>query len=169
MPSAPNKTGPTIEELEQGLNINRNALEVAAEQQPDLFYRVSKALEMSISERDAAEQDIKNKEARVDQEIRKKYANSEVKTTEAQIKAEVRLHKTVQAAEEEYLRLREECGLLAALKDAYKQRGYAINNLVELYLGNYYSEVRKDAGEFDRKQMAGRQGRLAMAEGRKRQ
>lgn len=161
------KTAPTVEELELGLKIDRHNLEVAAQEQPELFYRVSKSYEMAISERDGAEQNVKTAEAEVDREIRKKAANSEEKTTETQIKSQVRIHPKVKAAEDEYLRLKEECGLLQALKDAFKQRGYAIGQLVELYLGNYYSEIKKDAGDSDRKKMRGRQGREAMAEGRR--
>lgn len=168
MPNKPNKMNPTIAELEQGLKIDRNALEIEWEKQPDLFYRVSKALEGAISLRDEAETHVKEIEAKTDQEIRKKYTRSEEKVTEAQIKALLLTNPGVQEAKEDYLRLKEECGLLGALKDAYKQRSYALTGLVELYLGNYYSDLKKTGGEFNSKQVSKRQAREAMAEGRRR-
>ena len=134
-------TSPDLEDLEAGLSIDENALDDAVQHQPDFFYQVAKQLALAESRRDAAKQSVGDAEAHQDYVVRKAAANSEGRTTEKQIEAQVRMSPEVMKATQVYLKLKEEVNLLSALKEAYQARGYALNKLVELWLGGYFGDV----------------------------
>ena len=128
-----------VHELERGLRIDEHGLNEALVEQPDMFYRVSKALAMEISRRDHAKQALADAEADADLAVRARAIAMEEKVTETEVKSRVRSDASVRTAIAEHLRLCETVGKLAALKEAFQQRSYALKELVGLYLANYYS------------------------------
>lgn len=151
---------PTIGELEEGLRIDKDDLDKEVEQHPTLLYNVGLELEMAISQRDAAKQNIKEVESRVYLSLRKWEEDSEgKKVSEAQMSHLVTSHKDVLAANEDYEELAAKVGKLRALKEAYQARSAAMRDLVQLYLANYYSDV-SNAGN----RLKGRHSDLAKEE-----
>lgn len=130
-----------IEELEAGLLIDEEALEEALFQQPDLFYRVSKQLAMTISLRDGLKQDKEDTEARVDAKLRHEAEVNDEKITEREIDSKKRLDKDVSKASRELLRLNTEVGKLTALKESFQQRSFVLNKLVDLFTAGYFGDV----------------------------
>jgi hypothetical protein len=130
-----------IEELEQGLLIDEDALDEALFQQPDLFYRVSKQLALSVSYRDQTKQEKEDTEARVDAQLRHDAEIDDEKITEKEIESQKRLNKDVQKAARELLRLNKEVGSLTALKESFQQRSFVLNKLVDLYTAGYFGDA----------------------------
>jgi hypothetical protein len=132
---------PSITDLEKGLLIDKDALDEAIENQPDLFYHVSQELAYLISERDAAKQAVENTESEADVSIRQLVKKSTDKVTESEIKARINNHKKVRDATDDYLNLCRKVGQYTALKEAFQQRGYALNKLVDLYTAGYFGDA----------------------------
>ncbi len=129
---------PSIDELEEGLLIDKNTLDEIHEQHPDLFHRVAKQLTLLISRRDAAKQEKEDVEAQIDAKIRRDAEIAEEKVTEKQIESEKRLHKEVRAAMDRLASLQKQVGQWTALKEAFIQRSYALSGLVDLYTSGYF-------------------------------
>lgn len=136
-----------LEELEPGLQIDEHALDEALQEQPDLFYRVSKDLALLTSRRDAAKQNVSEVEAQVDLEVRSGAAKRDEKIPEREVDAQKRLHPKVKAAVAQMLQLNSAVGQLAALKEAFQQRSWVLKDLVGLYIANYYSDKSQSGDE----------------------
>lgn len=134
----------TIEELEEGLRIDEQALNDALVSQPELFYRVSKKLTMLVSQHDAKKQELAEEEAKADGEIRETASKEKDKVTETEIKNMIRLDRDVRKVSNELMDLRREVGQLTALKEAFSQRSYVLKDLVKLYIANYYESTAED-------------------------
>lgn len=128
------------EEMAGGIRIDPHALDECLIQQPDLFYRVSQKLALTISQRDAAKDELKVIESEVDEVIRADAEQEEKKMSETAIKAAVIVHADVKAQQRHLNDLNAQVGQLGALKEAYMQRSYALKELVSLYLANYYGD-----------------------------
>lgn len=145
-----------VNDLEKGLVIDKNALDEAIEQQPDLYYRVSKELALLISRRDYAKQELEETEASVKNDIRESAALDKAKVSVAEVDAMCVLDREVKKAARELLKLNRDVGLLTALKDAFNQRSYALKDLAALHIANYYSDIsgRTDRHQENRERMA---------------
>jgi hypothetical protein len=128
-----------LKQLEEKLQINEHALDVALREHPDLFYQVASQLALSISKRDADKQALGEAEASVAMELRAKAARLDEKVTENSIAAQVKSDKRIVEANEAYLNAHFEAAKWAALKEAYESRSYALSKLVDLFIANYYS------------------------------
>lgn len=177
-----------VQDLERSLSIDEHALEVALADQPQIFYRVSKALALDISRRDAAKQALADAEARADLAVREEARNAEaqaaraalnrttkdkapapkVKLTEGEVTARVQLDDGVLAARERFNVLNESVGKLSALKEAFQQRSYALKDLVGLYIANYYTASEHSGSSLAVKDRAAADARASMAEQRRR-
>lgn len=127
-----------LSKLKQGLRIDEHSLDTALRDHPDLFYDVSIALALAISNRDEAKQNLEEIEAEVDIEIRSETARMNEKTTEGQIQSLKKVDPKVKTANDKFLEEKLNAANLTALKEAYEQKSYALSKLVELYLANYY-------------------------------
>jgi hypothetical protein len=169
-------------DLETSLAIDEHALEEALRDQPETFYKVSKALALVVSRRDAAKQALADAEATADLEIRddareeevraaresvrakdkSAAAPSKVKLTEGEVRARVMLTPGVLAARDRLTALSEEAGKLSALKEAFQQRSYALKDLTALYIANYYTATEHTSGDGTLKDRSARDARAAM-------
>jgi hypothetical protein len=134
-------TDSDFQQFENLLRIDRNALDVALEIQPDMFYRVSKNLVLCISKRDAAKQELQEIESAVDAQIRRDASIAGEKVTNPEVESLKGLDKGVLVAKEELAALNLRVGKWSALKEAFLQRSYALKELVALYSANYYGDV----------------------------
>lgn len=129
-----------VPEFENALRIDEHALDQELVRQPDLFYRVAKYLALVTSRRDAKKQHVAEVEAQVDQDLRETAAKHKEKTTETDIKNMIRLDDSVIKVSTELLTLNRKVGDAAALKEALQAKGYALKELVNLYVNNYYHQ-----------------------------
>ena len=138
---SPDETDDTIEEYEELLLIDKESLDTALEQQPDLLFRVGEVLALQISRRDAAKQYLANQEAVVDQLLRRagKVHDSGERMTDKAIEAQKRVHSKVVSATDQLLRMEYSVRRWNNLKESVVQRGHALRELVNLRVENYYA------------------------------
>lgn len=139
--------------LEEALKIDKHELDEAWVHQPDLFYRVTKTVELLISRRDAAKYRHQIVEAEVDELIREEARSRQAKITEREIDAQKLLHKDVRTHYENFQYLVHEVGKWDALKQSYLQRSYALKDLtmlhIKAYYGNQEPEQSPRAAQYD--------------------
>lgn len=129
-----------IEDLREGLQIDKHALDDELIRQPDMLYRVSEHLTLRISQRDAAKQDLSEIEARVDADLRRDASISETRITEKEIESQKKVNREVLRAVDKLRLLNLSVGRLSALKEAFGSRGHALRDLTSLYVANYFSD-----------------------------
>ncbi len=152
---------PTLSDLEKGLRIDEDALDEALFTHPDLFYQVSKQLTLLVSQRDAAGQEEKEIEARVDAELRHDAQLAGAKMTETQIKSDKICDKDVIKASDKFLELSKQVGQWMALKEAFTQRSYMLKSMCDLYVAGYFgadldgasSRMKDHEAETNRREM----------------
>ncbi len=125
------------------MQIDRDDLENAAAQQPDMFWRVSDRYEILISQRDQAKTELSEIEAAEDIRYRQSIPADE-KVTEKEVASNVLLNPRVKAARDRSHKIAAELGRWKALKESFEQRSYALNHLVELHMKNYYSSINRE-------------------------
>lgn len=136
-----------IAELEEALAIDENGLEEALQTQPDAFYRVAKVLALESSRRDALKQYVDEAKARAYADIREQARRDETKLSEKELEVKVRIDDDVIEAIDKLLTKTRLVNALEALEKSFTQRSYALKDLVELHLKNYYSDVSGGRGE----------------------
>lgn len=154
-------------ELEDGLRIDEYALEKALRDQPVMFYRVANAYAMEISRRDAAKQALQDMEAEADLDARDQARKKDQKITEGEIRATIQTDGRIAQAQAALARRNEEVGKLAALKEAFQQRSYALKDLAGLYVANYYTASEHNAASGAVRDRDAAEARTRMSEARK--
>lgn len=157
-----------LRELEDALVIDEHALDEALREQPQLFYRISRAYALEISRRDAAKQALQDEEASVELDFRDDARERERKITEGEVKAHVQTDGRVVAARDRLARLSESVGKLSALKEAFQQRSYALKDLAGLYIANYYTASEHTAASSSLRDRRAAEARADMSQARRR-
>lgn len=137
-----------IADLEQLLAIDETQLQAALQQQPDAYWRISETLALEESRRDALKQYHEEAEAHAYLDIKRQAAEEEIKLTEKELTAKVRVDPDVLEAVDKLLKKERTVAQLKALLEAFKQRKSALENLVTLFLQSYYGEP-SDRGRAD--------------------
>lgn len=159
-----------IADLEEALAIDEDALEESLKAQPDSFYRVAKALALESSRKDALKQYVDEAKASAYVDIKDQSRDDEIKLSEKEIDAKVRTDKLVVEAIDKLLRKTRLVNALEALEKSFTQRSYALKDLVELHLKNYYSDPSDGrAGARERQHMAVRRDMTRQRNARRQQ
>jgi hypothetical protein len=151
----------TLTQMEEALRIDPHALETVSARHPELLYAAAKQVAALTSLRDAAKRNLEEVEANVQLSVRQQAANADAKITEKSVEACVALDTRVQEAKSKLFDGKRELDQWVALKEAFATRGYAIRDLVELHVANYYgsdmerprTELRKVDADYARGQM----------------
>lgn len=121
------------------LRIDKNDLDTALMEQPDLFYRVSQQLALAISRRDQEKLDRDNMISETANHIRLKAEKRGEKVTEKGLAELVEIDEEVVAVKRDYIKANAVAEEWLALKEALSQRGHALRELVQLYNANYFT------------------------------
>lgn len=157
-----------LEEFEQYLRIDKNALDEALTQQSQLFYKVADAFTEAVAERDALKEKLSLVDAELDGEIRVWLEKDGEKFTEAMVRNQVQAHKDHEAAFNVYIKAKTRADKIQAMKDSFKMRGYAIRDLCELHVTGYFDHQSvKETNSSDRIVYEKRRERLAEARTKK--
>jgi hypothetical protein len=151
-----------LAEYERGLRIDKNDLDTALIQQPDIFYRVAKELTLAISRRDEMKLNINEAIADLDQQIR---SRSE-KTTEGGIAKEIDSAPKIIDLRRDYGRLNHKVDRWTALKEAYQSRSYVLKDLCGLYVAGYFSTQSGGGARNDARTRLADEARTRVAEAR---
>lgn len=125
-----------IEDLRQYLKIDKHALDDELVKHPSLFFKVAEAMTEAVAERDLLKEELAYTDAELDKQVRIILGD---KATEAKVKGQVAIHKDHVYATSRYLEAKKQADMLAALKEAFHNRGYMLRDLAQLYVNNYYS------------------------------
>ena len=141
----------TLEELEAALRIDEHRMEEMCRNQPMLFYEAAKRLALAISKRDQLHQRAKETEAEIylqlrsdaETELRARVAREEIRPQDAKITEKTLEHLVADADRMRDIKQQEldadyTTSQWWALKDAFTDRRAALDQLIKLYLANYY-------------------------------
>jgi hypothetical protein len=142
-PTPSRRSEPTLEEMENSLlidgdDVDTADLDTALLKQPQLYWRVSRQVALTISRRDAAKQEVTSAMSRADHQIRKSIKQKGESTTETDIKSRVAMDLDVEKANKELSRLTLLASEWQAMESSFDQRMKALGKLVDLYLKNYF-------------------------------
>jgi hypothetical protein len=126
-----------LEEFRGYLAIDKHALDKELMQQSQLFFTVAEELVQATSKRDTRKEALAVVDARLDRKFRDMTSG---KATETAIKSMVLLDKEHLDAMALYLELKLEADKLTALKEAFQQRNYAIRDLCQLFVSQYFAQ-----------------------------
>lgn len=132
---------PRMEELRRKLRIDKDDLDSAAIEQPQLFFEVAEETALAISRRDAANLALEQLEAVLSQKVRSELAETEEKVTEAMIRQEVQSDPALRRAQQHYSNCKAYADLLGAFRESYAQRLSALKIISDLWKAGYYSQV----------------------------
>jgi hypothetical protein len=138
-----------ITDMEDELQIDENLLEDELKKQPELRNDVGKELAYAVSRRDQAKHSLKEAEAMCAKEYRDTARREQEKVTEKEIENAVILDEQVNKAKRDLVKAELEVNLLEALRDSFKDRGYALGRLVDLWLERYYDRDGARGSEND--------------------
>lgn len=124
-----------LDEFRSYLTINKGALDDEVTQQPSLFFEVTEALAEANATRDQLKEELDQIGAEIGSEVRKTL---DPKALETRIKALVKLDPDYQKAFTGWLKAKMLSDKLEGLKEAFKQRSYALRSLTDLYNANYF-------------------------------
>jgi uncharacterized membrane protein YheB (UPF0754 family) len=131
-------TLPTLTELKQRLEIDKNALDDEIIRQPQLYYEISEQLANAIAVRDSLKEETNTTDADLDGMWRKQLASLKGKVTEAMISNHILTSTQHETAFQAWLTAKTHADKLQALKEAFQQRSSMLRDLVSLYTANYY-------------------------------
>lgn len=154
-----------LDQLADAVVIDKHSLDECWVEQPDIFWRVSDQLAKANNHRDR----LKLERDRVITEVgaeKREDAEAEVerakkgRVSETAIAREIELDDRVVEARDNYQRAVYQAERWLALKESFQQRSYALKDLSNLHLANYYQtnsggdrrdnqadEVRRRGGE----------------------
>jgi hypothetical protein len=133
-----------IQQYRNMLRINRHRLDDELEIQAELMDRISQQVNRLNSRMLEAKEQLLREEARLMEDISE---NASSKMTVAQLEAAVRRHPDRKSAWSAYDRARYEFDEWEALRDAWKQRGFSIKTLADLYTSHYFTVADYQAND----------------------
>lgn len=126
----------TLKDYRSMLRINRHRLDDELEIQAEVMDRISQEVNRLNSQMLSAKEELLRVEARLMTEIAE---DAPSKMTVAQMEAAVRRHKDRRDAWVQYDIARYSFDEWEALRDAWKQRGFSIKTLADLYTSHYFT------------------------------
>lgn len=134
------KNQDNLEELQKGLRIDRHDLDTELVNQPSLYFKVGQFYAEAISVRDKARLDRDKEHAELDRYIRQEAHGNNERVTEAQVLSLIKEDVSYDIAQTRYSELCKVAEIWLALKESFQQRSYAIKDLVQLFVSNYYTD-----------------------------
>jgi hypothetical protein len=143
---------------EDDLRIDRYDLHNEWEQQPFLFMKYAQMAAEADTASKRAKEKMEVTEAELYLTLRKEKELSKEKFTEASLKAEIKVQDEYQKVFIHYTTVVETQKILSAAVEAFMQRKSALENMVKLYLNNYFahpSEPKKNSVQESLKERLG--------------
>lgn len=160
-------TSASYDELVQALVLDKDELDDANLQQPQLYYEVADKVSRYTELRDKKKKEYDDAVVAADRRIRAQMAKTDNKTTETQIKNMISDDKEVSQAASDLLGAKAVLDKWTALKESYEQRARSLKNLTELYNGNYFTVSTGSASRREISERGADEARVAMARKRK--
>jgi hypothetical protein len=129
---------------EDDLRIDKDSLEECLVKQPELYAKWSTIWADATQERDQSKERLNIVRADLDMKIRKSWdiLGFDKKPTDMAINTWICAHNDYRKANFELIQKTHAVNVLEAAKWAFQHRKDALDNLVKLYLNNYYSDSK---------------------------
>ena len=127
-----------IEELREKLKIDKNQLDQEMIYQPEYYYKVAYDYANAVSERDAAQETLKQVDAELYLTYRQEADDEGRKVTENILDSQIKNSAVHEEAYDVWLEAKKTADELQALKDSYEQRARMLSRLTDLYTTQYY-------------------------------
>lgn len=134
----PFKVDDFVKRTTRKLAIDRDNLDNDLAEVGQIFQEVGEEIAFAISRKDQAADDVKRIEAEVETTLRSDAERRGVKMTDKAVAAAVFGHADVAHAKAKLRNRQEELARLQNLEQSFKQRGYAIRDMVSLHLAAYF-------------------------------
>lgn len=145
-------------DFERYLKLDRNDLDQANIEQPELVWHATEAQAKANAELAALERDKANLNAELSESIQADAVERGEKSrgspglSQAVLSLRVRDHKSMRELNEACLIAKQEADLWAAMVESLRTRGASLKNLGNLYAANYFE--RETSGKLHRDEMA---------------
>jgi len=126
-------------EYEKDLTIDAEMLDVEWVKQPRLYMKYSELSAQADKECQKAKENLDAVVAQLDSEIRKTAQMNETKITEAAIRNTLILRPEYKKAFETYTEKTYQASIISAAVKAFEHRKKALESLVQLWIGSYFS------------------------------
>jgi len=133
----------TLDSAPDTLKINKNELDEELIEHSPTMQKIGEECVFAQSARDRAKDELERVEAEVYQEKKDAYSKKGTKEkapTDYAIKAEVRSDSRVVKAYDVYRTAKMEASQWEIMQESFRQRGFMVNKLAELYIAQYYSK-----------------------------
>lgn len=124
-----------IDTYRKMLAVNKHRLDDELEIQPDVMMRIAS----EVTTRNGRQLEAKDDLARIEAELAEELREDEPKLTVAGIDGKVRRHRSRLDAWRKYQAARTDYEDWAAMLEAWRQRGYTLKTLADLYSAQYFS------------------------------
>lgn len=125
---------PSRRSFVEKLAVDKDALDDALIEQPELLYHVAEQYVLAEAERDAIKLELEEALADADNKVRALAEKNEDRVTEPFIKKQITGDPKVRRLNQELLDAKTTANRWAALHEAFNSRGRALNKLVDLYV-----------------------------------
>ncbi len=134
----------SFDDYTEHLNIDKNGLDEECLKQPILYEHYSTEWAEAVNKRDRLKQKLDNYKAGLEKKVRRKLAKKS-KVTEKMIENAVLTDKKYQKKVDRYLKAKGKANKLGVRREAFAQKKDMLKILTDLFIGNYYGEVRSSA------------------------
>lgn len=124
----------TLEEAQESLTIDQDALDTELARQPQLVFTVGQQVAAALALSDTAKDAVKVAEATAQREARAALTASGDRVTEAMVSSQTQLQPVLITAREEYGMALSRSREWQAMQDAVQSRGFALLKLADIEL-----------------------------------
>lgn len=158
----------SLEDAKESLQINRNRLDSMCSEHPQSFFNVSEALAKAIDLRDTLKDELGKVSARLSKDIRQEFVLNGEKITEVRLEQEVLLRREYTSSFEDYMEAKLNADYWQGMRDSFMQRGRMLQEVCQLHLAGYFSEIAVKTPEIEKVSYDGARKRINMERQKKR-
>lgn len=136
---------PTIQDFRKMLLIHKHRLDDEFELQAESQFHIGEIMVKAQSKYDQAKEKLAYVEARLYKEI----SEGDEKLSDSKIRARIVLEPEYADAKEVAAVAKYDYGIAYEIHEAWRQRGYSLKGLADLYVANYYSPSDAKGGDED--------------------
>ncbi len=125
----------SIDDYRRKLRVNKHTLDDELEEQPDIMDRISRKIVELNSKAQEAKDELAKTEGRIAEDVKESDPKLSLPVIDAKVKRSPDRVRAWQRFQNARAELEEWQGLL----EAWKQKGYSIKTLADLYAANYFS------------------------------
>lgn len=155
------------EDFVKRIQLDRDALDIAAEEQAQVFQEVGERHVKTVSLRDEARDALARMDSALARDHRARLEREQKKATEGIVNDYVLLDSRHQEMTEELGRLKRAADLWGTLREAFEHRRRMISELVGLYASNYYAGAGTARPRNAVRDALAERGRAALEESRR--